>query len=34
VSYLLDTCVVSELVKKSPRREVVDRIDAQEESTL
>lgn len=34
MSYLLDTCVVSELVKKSPRREVVDWIDAQEESTL
>jgi len=34
VSYLLDTCVISELVKKSPRRRVVDWIDAQEESTL
>lgn len=34
MSYLLDTCVISELVKKSPRRQVVDWIDAQEESTL
>jgi predicted nucleic acid-binding protein len=34
VSYLLDTCVISELVKKNPRRQVVDWIDAQEESTL
>ncbi|MSP38089.1 MAG: type II toxin-antitoxin system VapC family toxin [Deltaproteobacteria bacterium] len=34
MSYLLDTCVVSELVKKSPRRQVVNWIDAQEESTL
>ena len=34
MSYLLDTCVISELVKKSPRRQVVDWVDAQEESTL
>ena len=34
MSFLLDTCVVSELVKKNPRRQVVDWIDAQEESTL
>ena len=34
MSYLLDTCVVSELVKKTPRRQVVDWVDAQDESTL
>jgi predicted nucleic acid-binding protein len=34
VSFLLDTSVISELVKKNPRREVVDWIDGQEESTL
>lgn len=34
MSYLLDTCVISELVKKTPRREVVEWVDAQEESTL
>ncbi len=34
MSYLLDTCVISELVKKNPRRQVVDWIDAQEESTI
>ena len=34
MSYLLDTCVISEVLKKSPRRQVVDWIDAQEESTL
>lgn len=34
MSYLLDTCVISELVKKSPRRQVVDWIDGHEESTL
>ena len=34
MSYLLDTCVISELVKKSPHRQVVDWVDAQDESTL
>ena len=34
MSYLLDTCVISELVKKVPRRQVVDWVEAQEESTL
>jgi predicted nucleic acid-binding protein len=34
VSFLLDTCVLSELVKKNPRHQVVDWVDAQEESTL
>ena len=34
MSYLLDTCVISELVKKRPRRQVVDWIDGHEESTL
>jgi predicted nucleic acid-binding protein len=34
VSFLLDTSVISELVKKNPRRQVVDWIDGQEESTL
>lgn len=34
MSFLLDTCVVSEFVKKNPRRQVVDWVDAQEESTL
>jgi predicted nucleic acid-binding protein len=34
VSYLLDTSVLSELVKKNPRRQVVNWVDEQEESTL
>jgi toxin FitB len=34
VSYLLDTCVLSELVKTSPRRQVVEWVDAQDESAL
>lgn len=34
MSYLLDTCVISESVKKVPRRQVVDCVGAQEESTL
>lgn len=34
MSYLLDICVISELVKKSPRRQVVDWVDAQDESRL
>lgn len=34
MSFLLDTCVLSEFVKKTPRRQVVDWVDAQEESTL
>ena len=34
MSFLLDTSVISELVKKNPRRQVVDWIDGQEESTL
>ena len=34
MSYLLDTSVISELVKKNPRRQVVDWIEGQEESAL
>jgi predicted nucleic acid-binding protein len=34
VSFLLDTSVISELVKKNPRRQVVNWVDEQEESTL
>jgi predicted nucleic acid-binding protein len=34
VSYLLDTSVLSELVKKNPHRQVVNWVDEQEESTL
>jgi len=34
VSYLLDTTVISELVKKNPRKQVVDWINGQEESEL
>ncbi len=34
MNYLLDTCVVSELVKKSPSRRVVEWISQQEESRL
>lgn len=34
MSYLLDTSVLSELVKKNPRRQVVNWVDEQEESTL
>ena len=34
MSYLLDTSVISELVKKNPRRQVVQWIEGQEESTL
>lgn len=34
MSFLLDTDVVSELVKKNPRKQVVDWIDGQEETTL
>jgi toxin FitB len=34
VSFLLDTCVISEFVKKSPMRRVLDWVDGQEESTL
>ena len=34
MSYLLDTSVISELVKKNPRRQVVEWIEGQEESTL
>ncbi len=34
MSYLLDTSVLSELVKKNPHRQVVNWVDEQEESTL
>jgi toxin FitB len=34
VSFLLDTAVISELVKKNPRKQVLDWIDGQEESAL
>ena len=34
MSFLLDTSVISELVKKNPRGQVVDWIDGQEESAL
>jgi predicted nucleic acid-binding protein len=34
VSFLLDTCVLSELVKKSPRRQVVEWVDAQDETKM
>lgn len=34
MSYLLDTSVLSELVKRNPRRQVVNWVDEQEESTL
>lgn len=34
MSYLLDTCVLSELVKKNPRRQVVNWVDAQDEANL
>lgn len=34
MSYLLDISVLSELVKKNPRRQVVNWVDEQEESTL
>lgn len=34
MSFLLDTCVISEFVKQSPLRRVLDWVDGQEESTL
>ena len=34
MSFLLDTAVISELVKKNPRKQVLDWIDGQEESAL
>jgi len=34
VKYLLDTCLISELVKKKPNPGVVAWLDAQEEQTL
>lgn len=34
MSYLLDTCVISELVKKSPRQQVINWVESQQESTL
>ena len=34
MKYLLDTCVISELVKKRPSRRVMDWVSSREESTL
>lgn len=34
MKYLLDTCLISELVKKEPNPAVVDWLDAQDEQTL
>jgi predicted nucleic acid-binding protein len=34
MTYLLDTCVISEYVKKQPNQQVINWIDAQEESSL
>ncbi|HEX9455953.1 MAG TPA: type II toxin-antitoxin system VapC family toxin [Candidatus Binatia bacterium] len=34
MNFLLDTCVISELVKNSPRRQVVEWVDSQDEATL
>ncbi|MEB3151353.1 MAG: hypothetical protein VKL60_20330 [Sphaerospermopsis sp.] len=34
MTYLLDTCVISEYVKKQPCQQVINWIDTQEESSL
>jgi len=34
MTYLLDTCVISEYVKKQPNQQVINWIDVQEESSL